>query len=166
MTQDLLVLFLREIDALRREVDLYPTDAALWKEHPGLPNSGGTLVMHLAGNLRHFIGGVLGRSAYVRDRNEEFSRRDVPKAELLGLIAAARREVAAALDDLQPGRLAAPFDGLPVQDRTMTTNLFLLHLLSHLGYHLGQIDYHRRVTTGDPVSAKTLPLSGLGTPTG
>ena len=141
MLNDLSLLFLRELDALRREVELYPSDAALWSEVPGLPNSGGTLTLHLVGNLRSFIGATLGQTGYVRDR---------------ALIAAARREVADTMRSLDASALPPEFP-VAVGGISLPTELFLLHLLSHLGYHLGQIDYHRRSSTGDAASAQTLP---------
>jgi hypothetical protein len=161
MTSDLVVLLIRELDALRREVDLYPTDASVWNAIPGAPNVGGTLVLHLVGNLRYFIGSAIGRGGYVRDREAEFAVRDVTRAELLTLIVETRREVEAGLSHLSESMLEAPFP-VAVGGRSMSTRLFLLHLLSHLAYHLGQIDYHRRVVTGDAASANALPLSGLG----
>lgn len=160
MLTALSTLFLREVDALGREVELYPTDAAVWKEIPGLPNSGGTLVLHLVGNLRSFIGGTLGQTGYVRDREAEFSVRGTPRSGLLELVAAARSEVAGALRDLDDSRLPAQFP-VAVGGVSLPTELFLLHLLSHLGYHLGQIDYHRRASTGDSASAHTLPVRAL-----
>lgn len=163
MLQDLSLLLTRELDALRREIELYPSDDALWTALPGLPNTGGTLVLHLAGNLRHFIGGVLGGSGYRRDRDAEFNQRGVTRSELLALVAEARSEVVLALDRVSPEQLAARFPQA-VGGRAMSTSLFLTHLLAHLAYHLGQIDYHRRASTGDAVSVNALPLSPLGDP--
>jgi len=160
MLSDLSLLFLRELDALRREVELYPTDAALWSEVPGLPNSGGTLTLHLVGNLRSFIGATLGQTGYVRDRDAEFSVRGMSRPELSALIAAARREVADTMRSLDVSALPTEFP-VAVGGVSLPTELFLLHLLSHLGYHLGQIDYHRRASTGDAASAQTLPLREL-----
>jgi len=160
MFSDLSLLFLRELDALRREVELYPTDAALWSEVPGLPNSGGTLTLHLVGNLRSFIGATLGQTGYVRDRDAEFSVRGMSRPELSALIAAARREVADTMRSLDVSALPTEFP-VAVGGVSLPTELFLLHLLSHLGYHLGQIDYHRRASTGDAASAQTLPLREL-----
>ncbi len=162
---DLSVLFLREIDALVREVDLYPTDAAVWKEIPGVPNTGGTLVLHLVGNLRFFIGSTIGSGDYVRDREAEFALRGVPRATLRSVIATARREVEMGLTQLSTSMLEAPFP-VAVGGRQMSTQLFVLHLLSHLAYHLGQIDYHRRASTGDSRSANALPLANLGEASG
>ena len=130
---------------------------------PGLPNTGGTLVLHLVGNLRGFIGATLGASGYTRDRDAEFTTRGVPRAALVGLVQDAKREVVAALREVSNERLSARFP-VAVGGRAMTTSLFLHHLLAPLGYHLGQIDYHRRASTGDSTSAHTLPLAPLGDP--
>ncbi len=159
--QELSTLFLRDLDGLRREIELYPDDAAPWAEIPGLPNRGGTLALHLAGNLRHFVGAILGGSGYVRDRDLEFSARDVPRNELLDKTAAARQEVEAALASLDSGVLETDYP-LPLGGRIISTRLFLIHLAVHLTFHLGQIDYHRRAATGDGTSAGVIPLSALG----
>jgi hypothetical protein len=82
-------VFLRDIDTLRREVELYPDDLAPWKEVPGLPNTGGTLAVHLVGNLRHYVGAQLGKTGYVRDREGEFSVRGLSRQAILQLVAAA-----------------------------------------------------------------------------
>jgi hypothetical protein len=160
MVQNLSLLLLRELDALRREVELYPTDEALWRQLPGLPNPGGTLVLHLVGNLRYFIGGAIGRTGYERDREAEFTTREVSRSDLLELIARTRQEVAAALLDFDPATLPPEFPAT-VGGMSLPSDLFLLHLLSHLGYHLGQIDYHRRASTGNGASANALPVSAL-----
>ncbi len=168
LIQDLSTLFLRDLDGLRREIELYPDDGSLWAEIPGLPNRGGTLALHLAGNLRHYVGAVLGGSGYVRDRPLEFSARDLPRAEVLDRIAAARREVQAALDALRERDANDLKDALdadfadPLGGRAISTRLFLVHLAMHLTFHLGQIDYHRRAATGDSTSAGVIPLAALG----
>ncbi len=162
---DLSALFLREIDALSREVELYPTDAAVWKEIPGMPNTGGTLVLHLVGNLRFFIGSTIGGVDYVRDREAEFALRGVPRATLRSMIATARRDVERGLSQLSTSMLEAPYP-VAVGGRQMPTQLFVLHLLSHLAYHLGQIDYHRRTSSGDSASANALSLATLGEASG
>ncbi len=161
LIQDLSTLLLRDLDGLRREIEHYPDDATPWVEVPGLPNRGGTLVLHLAGNLRHYIGAVLGGSGYVRDRDLEFSARNVPRVELLEKVAAARREVEAALAVLDPEGLDTDYPP-PLVGRLIPTRLFLVHLAVHLGFHLGQIDYHRQTVTGDRRAAGVIPLGALG----
>ena len=73
----------RELKTLRREVAAYPDELDLWRLAPGIRNSAGNLALHLTGNLQHFVGTRLGQSGFVRDRDAEFGRRDVPRAELL-----------------------------------------------------------------------------------
>ena len=141
-------ILLRELGAVRRSVEVYPDDASLWAERRGLPNPGGTLVLHMAGNLQHFVGAVLGNSGYRRDRAAEFSRRDVSRADLLDEIDAAAEAVERGMNAISDDALA---DSYPeaIAGRNVATGDFLAHLAAHLAYHLGQLDYHRRVVTGD-----------------
>ena len=141
-------ILLRELGAVRRSVEVYPDDASLWAERRGLPNPGGTLVLHMAGNLQHFVGAVLGNSGYRRDRAAEFSRRDVPRAHRLDEIDAAAEAVERGMNAISDDALA---DSYPeaIAGRSVATGDFLAHLAAHLAYHLGQLDYHRRVVTGD-----------------
>ena len=150
----------RDLDAVRAQVEAYAHDDLLWQAIPGLPNSAGTLVLHLCGNLQHFIGAVLGESGYARDREAEFTRRDVPRAELLGLLATTRQVVGATLERLGETRLADDYPE-PVGGLRLGTGEFLVHLASHLGYHLGQIDSHRRLATGVARSAGAQSLAAL-----
>jgi uncharacterized damage-inducible protein DinB len=160
MLTEVRTVLLRDVDTLRREIALYPDEASLWRELPGLPNTGGTLALHLAGNLRHYIGATLGGSGYVRDRAAEFATRGLTRAELSALVDQARAEVSRALDLIDPASLDSPypaaFDG-----RSISTRLFLLHLAVHLTYHLGQLDYHRRMVSGDRAGAGALSLPAL-----
>ena len=160
MIGDLRRLLARELATLRREVEAYPDDASLWAAVPGLTNSGGNLALHLCGNLRHFIGAGLGRTGYVRDRDAEFSAKGRSRAELLEEIGHAAADVEAALRDLDPARLGSPFP-LAVGGIHPPTGRFLLHLLGHLAFHLGQLDYHRRAATGDPKGAGALGVADL-----
>lgn len=161
MIPHLQTLFARELDTLAREVALYPDDESLWKAVPECPNSGGNLVTHLVGNLRHFIGAHYGGTGYVRDRDAEFSVRGLSRDELLKLIGAARAEVVATLSALDPSVLDETY--IAPGDRKVLAGLWLMHLAVHLGYHLGQIDYHRRMVTANPAGADALPLQPLVT---
>jgi len=152
---DLRRIVLRDIDTLRREIELYPDDESVWREVPGLPNPGGTLILHLTGNLRHYFGALMGKSGYVRDRPAEFSTRGVPRHELLQRIAAAHAEVGETLAHLDPAVLDEIYPE-PLRDHSLPTGLFFLQLAVHLTYHLGQLDYHRRMVTGDSASAEAL----------
>jgi hypothetical protein len=160
-------VLVRELKALRRQVEAYPDDASLWRSPAGIANPAGTLVLHLCGNLRHFVGKVLGGVEYVRDRDAEFSRRDVPRAELLAEIDATIEAVSAALGTPADARLSARYP-MPIGGRMLTTSQFLVHLAAHLAYHLGQVDYHRRLLTEDATTRlpprRSPPPPGPGRP--
>lgn len=138
----------RELRALERELNAYQTEDQVWLLPPGLPNSGGTLALHASGNLQHFIGAVLGGTKYVRDRDAEFQRRDVPRSELIEDIHRADAVVRETLDRLDPSALAGTYP-IAVANRRLDTGDFLMHLVAHLAYHTGQVDFHRRIVTRD-----------------
>jgi hypothetical protein len=138
----------RELRAIRRELEAYPSASAIWETHPGLPNTAGTLALHAAGNLLHFFGAVYLRTGYVRDRDAEFTRRDVGRAELIRLLGEAGAVVDRTCAVMTEAQWRESFP-LAVASRRLQTGEFFLHLATHLAYHLGQIDYHRRVVTGN-----------------
>jgi len=156
-------MVLRELAAVRRSVEAYPNDESVWILPAGLPNAGGTLVLHLAGNLQHYFGALLGGSGYKRDRPAEFSRRDVPRAELLAELDAARVAIERTIPQLTAEVLAAPYPER-IGGHLLTTDVFLVHLATHLAYHLGQLDYHRRVVTGDTQGVGALGAAEIAAP--
>lgn len=147
-TDHLKTVITRELRSLAREIQAYPNDASVWRTFPGVANSAGTLTLHLAGNIQHYIGAKLGGTSYQRDRPAEFARRDVPRGELLEEIERAIAATEATLSRLSEGELAADFPEA-VRGRIIRTDEFLLHVATHLGWHLGQVDYHRRLVTGE-----------------
>lgn len=149
------ILLLRELVTLRKEVEAYPSDADLWRVVPGIANSGGTLALHLTGNLQHFIGAVLGGSGYVRDRDSEFALRGLSREELTGRVDQTTAALARTFSSLTDAVLSERYPE-PVARMRVSTGDFLVHLQSHLAYHLGQIDYHRRMTTGTGALAGAL----------
>jgi hypothetical protein len=150
----------RDLDAVRRSVEAYPDDESVWAERPGLPNAGGTLVLHVAGNLQHYVGAVLGGTGYRRDRDAEFSRRSVSRLMLLRELDAASQAIERGLGPLDDAVLDATYPE-PIAGRSLTICAFLVHLSTHLAYHLGQLDYHRRVVTGDGHSIGALSPAEL-----
>lgn len=135
----------RDLRALKREVEAYPDERDLWAQVPGISNVAGTLALHLAGNLQYYVGAVLGGSGYVRDRPAEFARRDVPRSELLREIEAALSTVARALAGTIDPEAEFPES---IAGKRVRTGDYLVHLATHFAYHLGQLDYHRRIVTG------------------
>ncbi|UXP33271.1 DUF1572 domain-containing protein [Reichenbachiella agarivorans] len=137
-------LFELSIDRLAEEIQLYKKESQLWDTQEGISNSAGNLTLHLCGNLQHFFGAVISQDGYVRDREGEFSRRNVPRTELLSEIARAKSVVLTALDTLDEKSLAETYP-LEVFGSPMTCAYFLTRLYSHIEYHLGQINYLRRL---------------------
>jgi hypothetical protein len=158
--EHLRTVFARDLATLRTEVELYPADGLLWQAIPGCPNPGGNLVLHLVGNLRHFVGAQLGGTGYVRDREAEFSATGFSREQLLAGIESASTEVARTLAALDPAVLSEPFP-LPSHQRSVVTGLWLVHLSTHLAFHLGQLDYHRRAVSGDAQGAGAVSLAPL-----
>jgi hypothetical protein len=152
----------RDLRALRREIEAYTDERDLWRVAPGISNCGGTLALHLAGNIQFFVGTVLGATGYVRDRDAEFGRRDVPRAELLREIDAALVAVERGTARLTDAALSQPYPQ-PPGGLAVTTGDFLLHLVAHFTYHLGQLDYHRRLLTGTAGQIRAVALGELAT---
>jgi uncharacterized damage-inducible protein DinB len=160
-TTNLTALLVRELNAFARELDLYPDDASVWKTAPGITNSTGNLALHVAGNLQHFIGAVLGGTGYVRNRELEFSRSSGTRAEIKAELDAAIAAVHKVLPDLSADTLAKVYPANPAPGKEIATALFLQHLCSHASLHLGQAGYLRRVVTGDLRSAGPVSLAEL-----
>lgn len=151
----------RELRALRRELEAYPDEQAIWRELPGVPNSAGTLALHLAGNLQHYIGARLAGTGYVRDRDAEFARRGVSRAELLAEVERARAAVRAGLGALEPAALERDYPEAVARSRVRTGD-YLIHLCAHFAYHLGQVDVHRRAVTGAAAGIGAVRAAELG----
>jgi hypothetical protein len=149
ITKHLIPLFQKDLDKLKEEISLYPKDEQLWQVKEGINNSGGNLCLHLTGNLQHFIGAVLGDSGYVRNRDAEFRVKNIPRSKLLEDIDTTRSVVTDTLEQLSKNDLQKDYI-LPVMDEKTNTSYFLIYLLSHLNYHIGQINYHRRIIAGTP----------------
>lgn len=137
-------VMLRDLDKLEKEIQLFPAEEALWKTGGQISNSAGNLCLHLCGNLQHYLGKQLGGLLYERNRAYEFSAKNVSRTELLQQIAAARNAVERTMTSLTPPQLLEDYPE-EVFGKPMTTVYFLIHLAGHLNYHLGQINYHRRL---------------------
>lgn len=132
-----------DLTSLTKEVDQYPSDQALWTVQSGITNSAGNLVLHLCGNLRHYIGFRLGGIEYQRDRPAEFASTGLSRSQLRAEIELARQAVAT-LSSLSPAQLDETYPE-EVLGKPMTVGFFLIHLYGHLRYHTGQLNYHRRL---------------------
>ena len=160
MVEDVRKLLVRELRAFAREVEMFPDDLSLFRTAPGVTNSAGNLALHVCGNLRHFVGAVLGGTGYVRNRDLEFQARSGRRADVARQLHETAAIVTNTLGQLSPETLDKPYPQ-PVADLELPCGLFLVHLAVHLGFHLGQAGYLRRIVTGDgrssgPVSLKEL----------
>jgi uncharacterized damage-inducible protein DinB len=137
-------LMLRDLNKLKTEISAYASDEKLWLVIGDIKNPAGNLCLHLCGNLQHYIGAVLGNSGYVRNRNAEFSTRGLSKESLVKEIETTINIVPKTLASLDPIVLDQEYPE-NVFGKPMTTGHFLIHLVGHLNYHLGQVNYHRRL---------------------
>ncbi|MBR7208915.1 DUF1572 family protein [Microvirga sp. STS02] len=137
-------LFARDLNRLQQEIELYEDEHRIWHVEQGIANSAGNLCLHLVGNLTTYISAELGGVAYTRDRDGEFSQKNIPRPELIQQIEKTRAEVDQALSRLPVSALPAEYP-LQVFENKTSTEYFLIHLATHLGYHLGQVNYHRRL---------------------
>lgn len=143
LTQILIKLFQRDLDKLIVELELYTSEKNLWLTTENISNSAGNLSLHIIGNLNHFIGAEFGKTGYIRQRDLEFSLKDVPRSEIISKIKEIKGVVEDALNSLTEEDLKKDYSQRVVEN-SMTTEFFLVYLESHLMYHLGQINYHRR----------------------
>lgn len=144
MLQDLNTILTRDLEKLYLEIDSFKEELNIWKTTGHVNNSAGNLSLHLCGNLSYYIGAKLGNSGYVRNRPAEFTQKDVSKEQLLNLIKQTSDAVHHTLQQLQTSKLSEEYPE-QVFGKPMTTGYFLIHLSTHLAYHLGQINYLRRV---------------------
>lgn len=146
LANDLGALFRRDLTRLIQQVEGFGDEKLLWKCPPGMTNSAGNLALHLVGNLNEYVGRQLGGVPYQRERDLEFSATGIPARQLLQQIHAVLELVPKVLSGLSESSMETVYPE-PVMGRTWTTRQFVLHLLAHFNYHLGQIDAVRRMLT-------------------
>lgn len=139
-------LFERDILKLKDELSAFDNELNIWAIPPGISNCAGNLTLHLIGNLNHFIGATLGNSGYVRTRDLEFSTKGVSRAQLLADLDKTIVEVRDTLSTLTPEQLEQPFPFELFGQHN--TAFYLTHFYGHIAYHLGQINYLRRILEG------------------
>lgn len=142
--ESLKILFNRDLNQLKTEIESYQNESDIWTIQKGISNSAGNLCLHLVGNLNTYIGAQFGNTGYIRNRPLEFSLKNIPKAELVSKIEATIIIVDNALTNISEEDLKMEFPLLVFKDKT-STEFMLIHLTTHLAYHLGQINYHRRL---------------------
>lgn len=143
MIEHLITIYSRDLAKLQKEIESFRDEKDLWVTVGAITNPAGNLCLHLIGNLRTYIGKNIGQQAYVRNREAEFSSRGISRSELIQGVAVTTQIVIATLRNLEEVDLSA-LHSEDVFGHQMTNSFFLIHLASHLSYHLGQINYLRR----------------------
>jgi len=144
MIDSIIKLYERDLNRLINEISFYTEESTLWKIDKEIKNSGGNLALHLIGNLNHFIGNQLGNTGYVRQRDKEFNDKNVSKQEIIDQINSVKKILLEIIPSLNKEDLSQNYP-IEVFGKPMSTEFFIIHLYGHLNYHLGQINYHRRL---------------------
>ena len=144
LIKTLQTLISRDLNRLKKEIELYQNEKAIWSVEKSIANSAGNLCLHLVGNLNTYIGAELGNTNYIRNRELEFSSKDIPRNELIKKIEDTIIIVDSSLEKLTDEQIKNEYPVL-VFDTKTSTEYLLVHLTTHLSYHLGQINYHRRL---------------------
>jgi hypothetical protein len=143
-TETLKILFKKDLEKLKTEIELYRNEKSIWQIENAIANAAGNLCLHLVGNLNAYIGVGLAKTNYVRQRDLEFSLKDIPSSVLVQKIEATMLVVEAGLNTLNEQQLQGDFPVI-IWDKPTGMEYTLVHLLTHLNYHLGQVNYHRRL---------------------
>jgi len=144
LNETIRILLDRDLQKLKAELELYTKEENIWRIDGNILNSAGNLTLHLIGNLNTYIGAELGNTGYIRNRQEEFSLKDVPRLELIRKLEQTIQVIDTTLPSLTQTQIDEDYPQI-VFDGKMTTGYFLVHLSVHLNYHLGQVNYHRRL---------------------
>ncbi len=144
MLAELVALYDRDLKNLKREIESYRSDSQIWKVSEGINNSGGNIFLHLMGNLNTFFGAVYGNTGYIRDRPSEFSSKDIPREKLLQMLDEIHPIVLSVLEKFPIEKLTDIYP-IKIFEEEKTNGYIFIHLETHLAYHLGQVNYHRRL---------------------
>lgn len=143
LRQSLSEIFKRELGVTIKEIESYQDEDNIWKIQDGIINSGGNLAIHIAGALQHFVGNVLGNTGYQRERDKEFSVKNISRSEIIDQLRNTIDVVVDTIYDLNDDQLNSLFPGNFRLE--VNTSFMLIHLITHISWHNGQINYHRRL---------------------
>lgn len=142
--ETLRTLYARDLNKLKTEIELYKNEENLWRFEKGISNSAGNLCLHIIGNLNAYVGVGVAKTGYVRQRDLEFSVKNIPKAELIQKIEDTIEMMEMGLNNLSPKQMKDNFPVI-IWEKPTEMEYTLVHLITHLNLHLGQINYHRRL---------------------
>ena len=134
----------RDIGKLIEEVNLFNNEEDLWRIAGSVKNSCGNLALHIIGGLNYLIGATLAHTGYVRDRDEEFIREGVERKDLVAQLEELIPMINETVTALTPQDMEVEYPVFFDKPKT-STSYVLVQLLLHLNYHLGQVNYLRRI---------------------
>lgn len=143
-TESVSTILIRDLNKVITELNAFRDEQNMWLLDGNINNTAGNLALHVSGAVSHFIGAVLGKNGYVRDREKEFTLKNVPREEVIAKVRDAINVVTLVLRPIKEDQLDQPFPER-IGNQTLSIGFFLTHLVAHLNYHLGQINYHRRL---------------------
>ncbi len=138
--------YTRDLKKVVEEISAYESDDQLWIVKDGILNSGGNLALHLIGNINYFFGANLGKTGYIRERDLEFSDKNVSRKEIISHLEETIKVMKNSLEGLSDGDFEGEYPE-KFQGNKITNAAVATYMLSHLNYHLGQINYHRRIVS-------------------
>ena len=145
MIKEILInAYTNDLQRVIGEIEKYKSDDDLWLTSENIPNSGGNLALHLIGNIKHFFGSVLGETGYIRERDLEFSAENIPRADIISALNEASEVLKTSLSNLSDEDFYADYPE-EIFGGVQKTPAVAVYMLNHLNYHLGQINYHRRL---------------------
>lgn len=145
MLKEILIeIYERDLNKLKNEINLYSDETKLWLTSNEISNSAGNLTLHLLGNLNHYFGALLDNNGYVRNRPSEFTDKNISREELIERIFEASEVVKTAINNLTNDDLNQDYPEM-FNEKIVRTDFMIVHLATHFSYHLGQINYHRRL---------------------
>ncbi len=160
LAYDLGLMLNRELKSFCKEIEMLPNEESLWDVMPGITNPIGTLALHVAGNLRFFLGAVIGGSSYKRDRDAEFSIRGMSREQVIKELNCAMEEIEEGLKLVTESMLSEKYP-VALHGISIPTSRFLLGLEAHTAFHLGEVGYLRRIMTGENKTSNAVGLEPL-----
>lgn len=142
--KELANMYERDFQKLIEEINLFQAEENIWKTSGSINNSSGNLALHLLGGLNYLIGSVLTKNGYIRDREKEFTIKGVERNEIIAELEGLKQLVKETILQITEQDLKSPYPIFFDKDDA-TISYVLTQLLVHLNYHLGQINYLRRV---------------------
>ena len=144
LNNELANFYERDISKLIEEINLFKNEEDLWRTASSVKNSCGNLVLHIIGGMNYLIGTTLAHTEYVRDRDQEFIQKNVERKELVAKLEELITMINQTLNSLTPEQMENEYPIFFDKPKT-SVSYVLVQLLAHLNYHLGQVNYLRRI---------------------